>query len=230
MRLKNRLQYAKKPESISRPLLKSPLNKGTISRNLYQDCRVPLDIFLECMFDKDYSRLIRSGRPDRSEVLEAWGKIYVQYADMVNDESGNDAYDLTIEINYLAAKVFIVDKCVKHFMVSWNDELFKILRYYGVSCGLKLEDDIDTRSAKLANTVAMAKRWNVQLDVLWKQFNELQDNSETNKSGIEAFEDNLSSISAFRKYSVLAKDISVRQYIKALKGMEREYMRLMSKQ
>lgn len=205
-------------------------NTKSVTYKIWTDCRVPLDVFLECLFDKDYSGLVRSGKPPKHIVMEAWGKIYVEYADLSNDSNPNELFELTIKINYLASKIFIIDKCVKHFGISWNDELYKILRFYGVDFGITIDDALEVRVKKLKRAKSRASRWRIDLDVMYKEFEKMQGDAESTQGGIAGFEHNLLNISAYRKYAILAKDISVRQYIKVMKTMEQEYIRIMAKQ
>lgn len=226
MKKKNRFAYAKKPETTLLQALKSLSEKDSTSLKLYQDCRVPLDIFLDCCFDKDYERLCISGNASESDLLQAWEKIYVEYADLTNEGGGNELFDKTVEINYLATKIYIVDKIVKHMQVSFSSELLGILKYYGVDCAVKETDTRPERFTKLENTIARTKRWSTELDVLRKEFAELQEQHTDKVGGREAFEDALTNLSAYRKYAVLSKDLTVRQYVKSSKSMEKEYMRL----
>ena len=229
MKKKNRFAYVKKQEVFSQALSKRLSKTDSTLLKLYQDCRIPLDIFLECLFDKDFTRLCISGIPTDEDILKAWETIYLEYAEIINDGSHNELYDKTIEINYLTTKVFIIDKIITHFKLSHNEDLEQILNFYGVKSGILESDSTEERFKKCEIVIAKSKRWITQLDILRKEYEALQDQGTTVKSGREQFEDNLSGISTYRKYTVLEKDINVRQYVKALKSMEREYNRLSAK-
>lgn len=226
MRLKNRIAYAKRPGITSQPLLKSRLKTGSTSKKLYQDCRIPLDLFLDCLYDKDYSGLVISGAVCKEDIIQAWEKIYAEYSDIANDGNGNELYGKTVEINYIHGKIFCIDKCVKHLQMSYNSDIHDILKYYGVDANLKSEDTTRERYDKLNIVIAKTKRWAIQLDVLHAEFEVLRENATAGTGGREVFEENLSQLSMYRKYAVLEKDITVRQYVKGLKSMEREYNRL----
>lgn len=229
MKRKNRFAYTKRPGSTSLKVTGKPSQTAVRLLKLYQDCRIPLNLFLDCLFDKDYTALIISGEPAEDELMEAWQKIYLEYAELVNDGSSNELYNKTIEINYLNTKVFIIDKIVTHFKLSYNEDLIKILKYYGVDPGITAEDDTETRLKKLETVVARSKRWITQLDILRKEFEVLQDTGKTKSSGREGFESNLFAISSFQKYSILEKDISVRQYVRTLARVESAIAKLEAK-
>lgn len=229
LKLKNRIAYVKRPGAISRQSGEQPSKKDSTSWKLYQDCRVPLNIFLDCLFDKEYEGLILKGKPPEHEILEAWFKIHNEYSELICNDSGNELYQKTIEINYLSGKIFVVDKIVKHLQVSYNTDLVEILKYYGVACGINENENAEARYKKLEMVVARVRRWITDVDVLKKQYYELLGDQTEKKGGYEFFEDSLTNISIFRKTNVTAKDISVRQFAKALKSMEREYMRQTTK-
>jgi len=190
---------------------------------------VPLDIFLECCFDKDYDRLVITGEATEDEKLQAWEKIYVEYANLLTEGDGNDLYNKTIEINYLSTKLFIVNKIVKHLSISFNTELLDILKYYGVDNRISENDSNDQRCKKLEIVIKLCKRWNTELDLLHKEFEALQAEHSDKKGGRETFEDSLTNISVYRKYSVIDRDITVRQFLKSIKAMEQQAIKLATK-
>lgn len=228
MKNKNRFVYAKKPGIILRPNLESQQKIGSRSSKLYQDCRVPLDIYIDCLFEKEYDRLVINGRATKAEMLEAWEKICVEYSELDNDGHGNELFQKTVELQYLSGKVHTVDKIVRHLQISFNPELLAILKYYGVACGLNPDnwEDQDVRFKKLENVISMAKIWLTEMDILRVTFDELVGQQSGSKGGVEYYEDWLTNISTWRKYSVKECDINVRQFIKAKKSIEKESARL----
>lgn len=229
MKKRNRFAYAKKRAVISPLPIESLLPVDSITWKLFQDCRVSLEVFLECLFDKDYSGLTIAGNPPEHKITEAWGKIYVEYAELLNEGSGNELYNKTIEINYISAKIFAIDKCIKHFHISYNEDLKNILEYYGVNERLSPEDTREERFKKLEVVIAKSKRWITQLEILRKEFDAMTDEETESTGGRGQFEDNLSNLSSWNKYAVISRNISVRQYVKMLKGMNREYQKLLAK-
>lgn len=220
------MQYVRKPMGTSQQPIVSRLKTGSTSLKLYRDCRIPLKIFLDCLYDKDYSGLIIEGRPTREQLLQAWEKVYVEYADLSNDENGNELFKKTVEINYISGKIFCIDKCIKHFHLSYNSELHDILKYYGVDANLQPGDTTEERYRKLKTVIGKTKRWLTELDILRRDFDLMQSTTVAAIGGREVFEENLMHISSFRKYAVLERDITVRQYVKSLKAIDREAQRL----
>src|SRR5271170_759964 len=129
MRNKHRTPFARKQANTSKQNITPPLNSNSTSWKLYQDCRIPLNRFLDCLFDKDYDALIVKGDPSEQDKMVAWHNIYMEYVQLVNDGSGNELYDTTIKMNYLSGKIFIVDKIIKHLYLSYNSDLIKVLQF-----------------------------------------------------------------------------------------------------
>jgi len=227
MKRGNRTRYTKKPGSTFRSPSGKPLNVESNHWKLYQDCRVPLDVFLDCSYDGDFDGLVIKGDPPENIIREAWEAIYKEFCELVG--GGNELFEKTVEINTIVAKVGLVDMILKHFRVSVNDELIAILKREGVDCGIKMDDDPLTRYKKMEQVVGRAKLWMLNLEVLRKEFDELQIEHSKLQGGREAYETNLMNLSHYRKYSIQPKDLTVRQYLKSLKQMEEEYQRLASK-
>lgn len=195
---------------------------------MYQDCRLPLDIYLECLFDKDYSRLVIKGKPTEDQILEAWEKICVEYSEIQNDGNGNELFQKTLQIQYLSGKITVVDKIIRHLQIAFSPDLIGILKFYGVLSGLTAEnwEEPVTRFEKIGKIIANSKLWLTELDLERAAFDKLVGEQTEAKGGVEYFEDWLSSISNWRKYNIKASDISVRQFIKEIKRVEREAIRL----
>jgi hypothetical protein len=230
MKKHSRTRFAKKQGNTSRQNITPQSNTGLISWKLYQDCKIPLNRFLDCLFDKDYDGLIIKGDPPEHDKLTAWHQIYMEYVQLTTDGSGNELYDSTIKMNYLSGKIFVVDKIIKHLYISYNPDLIKVLRYYGVDCGITDKDDAEKRYEKLKQVVGRVKRWITDLDILKKEFENLQLEHSDKSGGYDYFEDSLTNLSIFRKTTITSKDISVRQFVKGLKSIEREAIRLAAQQ
>lgn len=238
MKKKSRFAYAKKEANTSRLSTVRQSQIDSTSWKLYRDCRITLDIFLECLIDKEYSRLIISGDPPEEEILTAWSNIYLEYAELQNGGGQGELFSKVIEINSLHAKIHLADRCITHLKafdevegkLVYNEEVCKILTYYGLNPSPKIaeDDSIMIRWEKLSTVHARAKRWVINLQLLHKEYEELQGDTEqihSRDGGRAYYEDWLSSISTQRRYAVLEKDISVRQFVKAVKEAEKAYFK-----
>lgn len=189
---------------------------------------MPLDIYLECLFDKDYDRLVIKGKATREQKEEAWGKICVEYSELQNDGNGNDLFQHTLQIQYLSGKIIVVDKIIRHLQIAFSPDLMAILKFYGVDSGLNADnwEDPAIRFKKIENIIARSKLWLTELDLERVEFDKLVSEQTNAKGGIAYFEDWLSSLSNWRKYNIKASDISVRQFLKEIRRVEKEAMRI----
>lgn len=226
MKGKHRYAYAKKRVNTLNHPLTSPSLITTKLFKLYQDCRIPLDRFLDCLFDKDYERLIISGEGNQDELLIAWEKIYLEYSEIVSSGSGSDLFQKMIEINSMYGKIFLVRKIVYHLYFAYCEDDIKILYQYGMDGGITESDTYEQRCVKLNDINNRVKTWEVNLQALHKEYEEIQTENTESKGGREIYEDGLSNISTYRKYSIRECDITVRQYVKGLKAIEQYAIKL----
>lgn len=221
---KSPTQYAKSKEISLQAPMKLQEPSSTLSK-LYQDLRLTLDIFLECLYDNDFSRLVISGEPTELEIKSAWAKIYTEYIQLINDGSYNEMLDMIIEVNTFNAKIYLVDHIIEHLLYSgYEEKLNAILKREGLQPGLTAEDDFIVRSTKLEAVQNRAKRWIVQRDIAQTRLDALEAESKTDEKsrGRESFEEALWAVSGYRKYPVLANQTSVYTFVKALKEIERQ--------
>lgn len=223
MKYKNRMHYAKKrgPFSAQSLALRTPASSA--SWKLYQSCdKIDLERFLDVLFDKEFDRLIIEGAPPEAAIKEAWNAIYLQYSELANDGTYNETLDKVMQVNTLNAKIFLVDGIVKHLMLAYDKKLVGILHNMGYPCDLKEGEDPE---AKLKNVVARAKRLVVQMDIAQKDLERLQGiHHET--SGRDSFDDGLDALSKHRGYTVRAKDITVTQFLRSIKRLNEETLKI----
>lgn len=230
MKKGNRFAYAKKGANTSQQASKTHLKIDSKSIKLYQDCRVPLDIFLDCLFDKEYDRLIIKGEPSEENLITAWESIYLEFSELTTNGSGNELFQKTVEINYLSTKLYVVRKILQHLYIAYSEVNVKILYHYGVAGTLNSLDSYEERCKKLNLISKKIRTWETDMQTLHKEFEQLQGEGTANQGGRDYFEDGLSSLSAFRKYSILEKDITVRQFIKGLNQLEQYAIKLATQQ
>jgi hypothetical protein len=184
---------------------------------------------LDCLFDKDLSGLIISGEPSEEELKKAWNKIYTEYVGMMSDGTYNEVLDKILDINEISAKIFFVEKACEFLISEFDLEINRILNEYGLQTQMTEKDSLQERVNKIKMIKARAKTWIVRQQVLEKEFEEIQTTrTKTTEVGRYYFEDALDAISRVRKYPILVNQISVIQFCRALKQMEKDYIKSQS--
>ena len=68
MKIKQRWRYSKSKDNGKSPQQQLPSNTAILKQRLYSDCRVKLDVFETCLYDKDYSGLVITGNFTGEEI------------------------------------------------------------------------------------------------------------------------------------------------------------------
>lgn len=219
----NRWLFAKSNRrEKSSSLMPSPLLRRT-SKDLilYQDLRIPLDLFLNALYDMDFSGIVINGNPTDREVKEAWNKIYLAYSNEVAGGADNPIVDKIKEIEALNAKVIFIDTAASHLSMSYDEEIITILNSpdFGLRCDLKSGE---SPFEKLNGMLVRAKRFIVEMEVAQNELKKMQE-EQTGETNRDSFDDSLISISNYQGYGVKASDISVSQYLRMIKRMNASY-------
>jgi hypothetical protein len=193
---------------------------------LYQDCRVTLEVFLTCLFDKDFSGLIISGIPPHTALMEAWNKIYLEYHQLTTGTSDSPMTDKIKLIEGLNGKVILIEAAVRHLAMTWDEEVVKMLNFFGMRCDLKPDDSTEIMYRKLNSILTRAKRFVVQSEVEQQALQELQtEAAKDGGNGRDDFEETLLSCSKFQGYAVKPNEITVAAFCKLQKRMMDTYNR-----
>jgi hypothetical protein len=186
---------------------------------LYQDARLTLDKFMDCLFDRDYSGLIIQGHPTKTQLQEAWGKIYLHYCEL-SETAQSPMVEKIKQVQYLAARVELGRGIASHLEQVYDAELVDMIRQLGVP-GVECQPG-DDRRATVKLMLAYVKRWATDKDVAQRELDELQ-SQQGAKIGREYFDDWLEALSAARRYAVRAVDITVAQFVRATRKLSDQH-------
>lgn len=204
-----------KPSAINVPLLK-----------LYQTCeRCPLDVFLDCLFDQDYDRLIIAGQPSPDELVNTWQNLYQGYCELTNQGNLTDHMKLMQECNIALCKIQVVESINKAFKWYYAPELIEILENLMLKPGINPDDDFKTIGVKMAMVMVRAKKLAVEYQAKKKQLDDLEAANKGKEANRATFEDTLTAMSKHNGYPVKAKDISVARFVRESEQLSKEIMR-----
>lgn len=185
-----------------------------------------MELFLDCLYDDELKVLIISGEADEAELRAAWNKVYLEYCSLMQENSYNEVFDLTVQINWYNARIDLVDRIVVHLKMAFDQVLIDILNGEDMrlQCNVKEEDRDGALIAKLNRVVSKAKKWLVELEIAEARLEELQ--SETAEATTrEDFEDSVLVIGKYNGYHIKKMEITVSEYCRMLKKLDKEYQR-----
>lgn len=213
-----------KDTSSQTPEQQSP--NGTGSKSLYRiydDCgKLPLSRFIDCVLDNNLAALVIEGEPSESELKQAWDIIYLQYCQLSQAGSYNEALELNREIEDLRAKIQLTNACVQVLAIRYEPDVVGLLNFFALRCDVLQDDEGDVLIGKLNMVIGRAKKWAVMLEQKQKQFDTLQ-GTEMKKIDRGHFDDLIDALSTFKKYQVEADRITVSLFYKGLANMQAYY-------
>jgi hypothetical protein len=204
--------------SLSSAPLK-PSNSTGSSWTLYRDGRIELDRFIDVLYHKEYHRLIISGNPPDEVLKEAWDAIYLEYCELMADGTYNELLEKSKHVQLLNGRITLIDGIVKHLRLCFDQVLVDMLGTMAIPCDLSIDDP--EPEFKLKKVLAWGKRFVVELDVARKDLEKAQA-QKRQEQGDDYFDEWLMALSKAYGYAVKAKDITVTQFCRAIKKLNKE--------
>lgn len=219
---KGKHKRSAKTKSTKRTSLLTPLRPSSSifsSSKWYRDCRIELDRFLDALYEKDYSRLIIEGGVPEEVLRDAWRTIYAQYCELTQEGTYNELLDKSIQVQELNARITLLDGIIQQLQLNYDPLLVRLVNEMAIP--LQLTPDEDPYK-KLKQVQGRVKRMLFELGKLEKEVEAIQATHQEG-SGIEVFEDWLSAMSRHFQYAVKAKDISVLQFVRNQKMLQKQF-------
>lgn len=178
-----------------------------------------LDRFLDVLFEQDYRRLIIEGEVPEETLKEAWRGIYTQYSEVTADQTYNELFEKTKEIQLLNGRVTLLDGIIMQLQLQHDPLLIQIVNEMAIPLVLTAEEN---PYKKLKAVQGRVKRMLLEMQKLQKEVDELQAQNHGGAK-VDDFEDWLSIMSRNYQYPVRAKDISVLQFVRNQKKLQEQF-------
>ncbi len=232
LKIKQLLRFAaKQPEATLSVPPSKPSETIVTSLKLYQSCdRCPLDVFLDCLFDQEYERLIITGQPGQDELVNTWQNLYQNYCELTNQGNLSDHMKLMQECNIALCKIQVVETINKSLKWYYAPELIQILDSLLLKPGIKPDDSFPVIAEKMKMVMVRAKKLVVEYQTKKKQLDDLEKANKVSEATRAAFEDTLTAMSKHNGYPVKAKDISVARFVRESEQLQKEMMRKIASQ
>lgn len=176
---------------------------------------------MDVLFEKEYSRLTIEGNPSEEILKEAWRAIYAQYCELMQDGQYNELLDKTKKMQEMNARIVLLDGIVLQLQLDYDPLLIQYVNEMAIPLALTPDED---PVKKLKQVQGRMKRMIFELKKLENEVEALQ-NIQAEQTGIEHFEDWLSIMSRSYGYAVLAKDITVAQFIRNQKKLNQQSLK-----
>jgi hypothetical protein len=90
-----------------------------------------MDIFIDCLVGKNFSRLIKKGNPSQSEILSTWEELYSEYCDLSGAKPYRVFMTLTKDIAHLQGRLSIIKMCLRLLTYRPSQKAINQLREFG---------------------------------------------------------------------------------------------------
>lgn len=190
--------------------------------NLYIKCsQTPLDVFIDCLVNKNLNRLIKFGKANTRQLNEAWESLFSDYCEILGSPQYTRMVSLTKEIGMLQSKMLCITLCLKVLTVRYSYKCVQQLHKFGYNYKFSLTDpqgywkDIETVQKK-------SKSSELALDRALNEYKALFTKSEGGAPTLAVFENNLIELSKYMGFRLNQKEITVSEYVAIIKRRERE--------
>ncbi len=194
------------------------LKSSTSYRNIAE---LPLNIFIECLCDKNYTKL----NVEDGEAV--WQSIYLQYIDALNDRESLYAAKAELEINMLFIKTMAIESCENAItqyknLSNSNDlqpEIIEALKALQTISGITIDSSDSEYMDKIKQVIIRAKAWIIQIENLKKQIERII-NKESKHILRSDFDVLLVQLSKHMQYHVNKYQITVSEFVNILLDMK----------
>jgi DNA repair ATPase RecN len=177
--------------------------------------------FLRCLCYKDYSSLIKSGAPDKEELLSAWYLIISEYNELKKiDISESKYWSITQELTRLHNHLFLLQQCIDYLSFEYSEEVAKSLRSLGYRFKCPSKDPADY-IGELYKVAEKAKTKYVQIQQYNKQLKDFLATQEGIEPDYATFETRLIAIEEMQHTVYDLETLSVSKFI-ALENKQRD--------
>ena len=181
-------------------------------------------MFVDCLFDKDYKRLIIEGDATEEQLQDAWNKIHAEYATLVMNDNQTEEYELLKDVNLANAKCVLIDCIIQRLFVCYNKELVDLLNHFYLKCDLLESDDSKTIDIKLSKVLTRAKKFISELQIKQESLDKIHSSTQK-ETGRDYFGKALLVLSKENGYAMRANDITVYQFVTAVNMMNENIKR-----
>ena len=176
-------------------------------------------VFLDCLFENDYSGLVIDGNASVELINEAWNKIYLEYLHLSQSGNYNEVFEKTKEINVLNARLLLVESVCRHLELMYDFDMVAILEKLGLKPCITGKEDAKVLTSRLSIVLAKSKKWLVQIELKYAELKKLENKGETKAAGRDYYEEMLGALSKHQGFYIKETDITVARYCRGVKSM-----------
>lgn len=217
--IKKQLWFTRSLTGMSPSWKKARPGQPVLSRyNLYLTCsELPLERFIRCLCNGEYSLLLRKGTAPEHILQQAWEKIYSEYVELDGSTQTLYVNQLRRDIMLLSSRIDRVIHIVNVLDMAPNAILIAELKELRFPFNYDYSDFLQYRKDLVA-TIHRLAPWRLEFNKLEKELNAVIAANENGPKMDRSYFDNaLARLSRFNQYQVKAINLTVSEFVTMLK-------------
>lgn len=182
---------------------------------------MPLDIFIDCLVDNNFERLIKRGKANDYILLSNWENIFIEYCELSGTTHFKKMLSLMREIGSLKSRLMAIDTCIYVLANKYSFYCVTTLRKLGYDYKFDRNNFADyVKDIELVNN----KKKTIELTIAQKETeysNLLQESKDANIDRV-FFDKQLIILSKWIGFSLRKREITVSEYVSILKNYTEE--------
>lgn len=190
--------------------------------NLYTHCsECPLEVFIDALVNNNHFRLIKHGNSTKEEIAIAWRNLFYEYCDLSGIESYRKLFLINKEIGQLSSRRLTVKCCIDVLNILHEPACIKLLREIGYTYKF---DPQNPEEYKKDIQMVIQKSKSIEIAIQEKEFQYEKILSAFGGKPVteEDFTKALVELSAYMKFRINPREITVSEYLAIRQKYDRE--------
>ena len=191
---------------------------------LFQKCEnTPLSVFIDCVVNKNYQRLVISGKATPEQLSEAWQTLWYEYCDLNKSANYTTIIEAIKLLSFTKAKLTAIRLCVSVLRHSEDKDCIDLLKKYGYNYKFDRTRIIDYHKA-LDRVLLNSNALEITIKQAEKQIEDLNKEAEQKEEVkvAEIWAENIERLSKYVGYEINPDTKTVLGFIKIRQMYEAE--------
>jgi len=183
--------------------------------------QTPLDVFIDCLVNKNLVRLVRAGKATSRELSEAWEQLFSEYCELSGSPKYQHMLNLLRQMGGMKSKILSVKLCITVLESRHSEKCIQVLKRFGYKHHFNPGDQ-EAYYKDLKAVATKIKSTELALDQAEKEYTKLIEKT-GEKITEQQFDEALLDLSKYMGYRIDKHQITVAEYVLMIKRMNKEY-------
>ena len=180
-----------------------------------------MDVFIDCMVDHKFNRLVKYGNPSQHEIVKAWEDLFSEYCELTNTPGYKQILRLTKEIGALNSKIMSVNLCIQVLAYRYSETCVNTLHRFGYKARFDIADK-DKYLNDLRSIQTKIKAAALALEQRTAEYKKVISETNGKTPSHQYFADMMMELSKYMGFRMKADEISITEYVSIMQKREKE--------